>query len=195
MTAISGGIGCGKTIVSRIVEAMGYEVYDCDSRAAHIMNNDDGIKRQIVYQVHPEAISPDGVVDRKRLSEIVFSDYDALEKLNAIVHEAVRCDLSRWMRHRDGHMFVETAILYQSGLDKMVDGVWEVEAPVDLRIQRVMMRNRISREQVLARISSQDQYVISEKHRNVSVIINDGTEPILPQVERLIYVDKQIRPY
>lgn len=187
LIAITGGIGCGKTVVSRIVGALGYEVYDCDSRAARIMDSDAAIKRMIAERVHPESLTADGHIDRKRLSEIVFGDYEALQRLNSIVHEAVRADLSRWGAARAvSTFFVETAILYQSGLDRMVDAVWKVDAPLDLRISRVMARNGVTREKVLARIASQDAFVPQAVHPSVFRIVNDGVEPILPQVEALL---------
>lgn len=187
MTAISGGIGCGKTVVSRIVRAMGYRVYDCDSRASRIMDSDSEIKRMIGLRVHPECLNSEGDIDRRRLSEIVFADYEALQMLNSIVHGAVRDDLQRWAaRHEGEHLFVETAILYQSGIDRMVDDVWEVEAPLDLRIERVMSRNGVTREDVLARISSQDSFTPEKLHENTLVIVNDGVEPLLPQVEKAL---------
>ena len=187
LTAISGGIGCGKTIVSRMVEAMGFPVYDCDSQAARIMDEDEEIKRAIAERIHPEALRPDGSIDRRRLSEIVFADYEALQRLNEIVHAAVRNDVRRWSAQQTSPVsFVETAILYQSGLDRMVDAVWEVDAPLDLRVERVMKRNGIGRSEVLARIASQDRFVAEERHACVAIIVNDGFEPLLPQIERLL---------
>ena len=175
LTAISGGIGCGKTIVSRMVEAMGFPVYDCDSQAARIMDEDEEIKRAIAERIHPEALRPDGSIDRRRLSEIVFADYEALQRLNDIVHAAVRNDVGRWSAQQTSPVsFVETAILYQSGLDRMVDAVWEVDAPLDLRVERVMKRNGIGRSEVLARIASQDRFVAEERHACVAIIVNDG---------------------
>lgn len=76
--------------------------------------------------------------------------------------------------------FVETAILYQSGLDAMADEVWMVDAPLDLRISRVMNRNGLTREAVLARISSQDSFIPSVPHSNIKIIINDGDSPSSP---------------
>ncbi|MCM1076570.1 MAG: dephospho-CoA kinase [Bacteroides sp.] len=187
LTAISGGIGCGKTVVSRMVEAMGYPVYDCDSHAASLMDTDNDIKLGIASRIHTECILPDGQIDRKRLSRIVFDDYEAIQTLNSIVHSAVRQDLSEWYSVQNvGRCFVETAILYQSGLDKMVDDVWEVDAPLDLRIERVMTRNGFDRNQVLARISSQDSFVVENVHPNVLMIINDGFRPLLPQIEKAL---------
>lgn len=189
LTAISGGIGCGKTIVSRIVIAMGYPVYDCDSRATEIMNTDPEIKRSIAEDIHPDCVRADGMIDRKRLSEIVFSDYEALQRLNAIVHGAVRKDLASWYGEQgDVCAFVETAILYQSGIDRMVDEVWEIDAPLDLRVERVMARNGFSREHVLARISSQESFEVQERHSNVRIISNDSISPLLPQIERALNV-------
>ena len=184
LTAISGGIGCGKTVVSHIVRAMGYPVYDCDSRAAVIMDTDSSIKRDIAVKVHSGCITDDGRIDRRRLSEVVFGDYEALQRLNAIVHSAVRRDLASWYEcNGKVDCFVETAILYQSGLDKMVDEVWEVDAPLDLRVERVMVRNGFDRSQVLSRIASQDRFIPDSPHRCVRRIVNDGVEPLLPQIE------------
>ena len=78
---------------------------------------------------------------------------------------------------------METAILYQSGLDNMVDEVWEVDAPLDLRVERVMVRNGFDRSQVLSRIASQDRFIPDSPHRCVRGIVNDGVEPLLPQIE------------
>lgn len=187
LTAISGGIGCGKSVVSRMVAAMGFPVYDCDTRAARIMDEDDEIKARIAEQIHPDVLCADGSIDRPRLAGIVFADYEALRKLNVIVHAAVRSDVGRWCAEQTSPIcFVETAILYQSGLDKMVDAVWEVDAPVDLRVERVMKRNGIGRSEVLARIESQERFVPDVRHACVSILVNDGVEPILPQVERLL---------
>ena len=187
LIAIVGGIGSGKSVVSRIVGIMGYEVYDCDSRAKRLMDSSHDIKERIRCEIHAECISG-GEIDRKRLAEIVFSDEEALQRLNAIVHTAVREDLKNWVgeRSKDAVLFVETAILYQSGLDRLVDAVWEVDAPLDLRIERVMARNSVSREEVLARIASQDSFVPASVHPSVTHIINDNDQPILPQIERLV---------
>ncbi len=187
LTAISGGIGSGKTIVSRIIRTMGFHVYDCDSQAARIMNTDENIKHRIADEIGSECLNLDGSIDRKRISQIVFADPCALQRLNAIVHGAVRQDLSQWYEKKSAqHCFVETAILYQSGIDRMVDDVWLVEAPNELRILRVMTRNNLDREQVLARISSQDKFTPKCVHSRVYSITNDYRRPLIPQIERLL---------
>lgn len=186
LIAISGGIGCGKSVVSAILDRLGYHVYDCDTRAKHLMDSSREIMNRLVNEIH-ESVVVDGRIDRKRLSQLVFSDADKLARLNSIVHGEVKADLSRWAdRHSgDSLLFVETAILYQSGLDKMVDEAWEVVAPLALRIERVMRRNSCSAAEVESRIASQVADVESPRG-TVHKIVNDGFTPLLPQVEALI---------
>lgn len=172
-----------------MVGAMGYCVYDCDSMAKVIMDGDDEIKKKIAACVHPEAITAGGRIDRKRLAEVVFADHEALSRLNEIVHTAVRSDLGQWKNSsKAAILFVETAILYQSGIDAMVDEVWEVSAPVDLRVERVMARNGLKQEEVMARIAAQDSFEVVGRHPATHIIINDGREALLPQVEKLLDV-------
>lgn len=189
LTAITGGIGAGKSVVSLILRAMGYEVFDCDSEAKIIMDNDPCIKDELKKKISPNAIDEDGNIDRKHISSIVFQNPKKLELLNKIVHTAVRHEIEVWKaKSHSSHIFVETAILYQSQLDRMVDDVWEVTAPDELRIQRVIGRNQCSRQEVLSRIKS--QFFIPEKtHPNTHIITNDEITPVLPQILKLLKTD------
>ena len=102
-----------------------------------------------------DAVGADGRIDRSALSAVVFSDDEALRRLNSIVHAAVRADFRRWAEETPSEvLFVESAILYQSGLDREVGEVWEVCAPMELRLERVMKRNGFTEQQVLARMSA-----------------------------------------
>lgn len=186
LIAITGGIGSGKSIISDILRAMGHKVYDCDTRAKALMDTDESIKNDLIDLISIDAVRNDRTIDRKLLSEIVFNDPDALSRLNSIVHKAVRADLRRW-RDTSSYktVWVETAILYASRLDREVDEVWEVTAPTELRVQRVMKRNSMSREQVLARISSQST-TAAQLHPLTKAIVNDGVEPVLPQILSLL---------
>lgn len=187
LTAITGGIGAGKSVVSRILRTLGYEVFDCDIEARRLMDADPEIKRRLKEEISPETVTDNGTIDRRRLSEIVFADKSMLEKLNAIVHASVRDDIDRWRSHpeRTNRLFVETAILYESGLDRMVDDVWCVTAPEDIRIARVIARNNCSADDVRARIESQN-FIPSQPHPNLFDIINDGFAPVLPRVLSLL---------
>ncbi len=187
LTAITGGIGAGKSVVARIVAALGYDVYDCDSRARSLMEGEE-IVAALAEAFGSGIFTAQGELIRPRLAEIVFADPEALTRLNAITHAAVRADLAAWASERSqaGHIFVETAILYQSGLDRMVARVWEVTAPRELRIERVMARSGLTREQAVARIEAQDSFIPEQPHRAVTTIVNDGTTPLLPAILSLI---------
>ncbi len=186
LIAITGGIGSGKSVISDILRAMGHKVYDCDTRAKALMDTDESIKDDLINLISIDAVRSDRTIDRKLLSEIVFNNPDALSRLNSIVHKAVRADLRRWRdTSSDKTVWVETAILYASRLDREVDEVWEVTAPTELRVQRVMKRNSMSREQVLARISSQST-TAAQLHPLTKTIVNDGVEPVLPQILSLL---------
>lgn len=186
LIAITGGIGSGKSVVCRIIGAMGYPVYDCDTKARIIMDSSDDIKRTIAQEICATAIVGN-TIDRKALADAVFNNDSALQKLNSTVHHHVLNDILDWHKHNSGLAFVETAILYQSGLDRIVNEVWDVCAPIELRIQRVLVRNAgMSRAHIEQRISIQDSYVPERSHRYVHHIINDDTCGILPQIEALI---------
>ena len=185
--AIEGGIGSGKSTVCAIVAAMGYPVYDCDSQAKALMDSDESISRAIADKIGPHCVNPDGSINRPALSDTVFSSPDRLDTLNSIVHGAVRAHLASWIATRhDKVLFVETAILYQSGLDRMVDEVWHVDAPASVRLQRVMKRNGLTASQVKARMDAQDAYRPERVHPVIHTVINDGLTPVLPRVERLL---------
>lgn len=184
LIALTGGIGSGKSVVARMLRAMGYEVYDCDSRAKAIMDADPAIRARIAAEVAPKAVAGD-MIDRRCLAEVVFSDPQALSRLNSIVHGAVRSDITSWAASR-AIAFVETAILYQSGIDRMVDQVWEVVAPMPLRLSRAMERDGASEQAVRARIDAQDSFVPDTLHPVCRQIVNDGVMPLLPQLLTLL---------
>lgn len=190
ITVIAGGIGSGKSTVARVVKAMGYEVYDCDSRAKNLMDSSSEIHSALAAEISPDVVT-DGKINRSRLSELVFSDSVLLETLNRIVHTHVKEDIRRWMSQRarfarNGRLFIETALLYESGLDRMADDVWLVDAPDEIRVDRVMKRNAMTRNQVENRIAAQRRTRPEQPHSHISIIANDGLHPILPRISRLL---------
>jgi dephospho-CoA kinase len=185
LIAIAGGIGSGKSVVSTVLRLMGRKVYDCDSRAKQLMDTSDSIKRELVEQIGADTVDSNGCIDRRRISAIVFNDAAKLRALNGIVHKAVRADLLQWRDSHSDTVWVECAIIYDSGLDKIVDEVWQVDAPIEMRVERVMQRNGLSRDEVLARIQSQSRGV-AEPHKRVYEILNDEVTPMLPQILHLL---------
>ena len=188
LVAVTGGIGSGKSVVCSVLRACGFLVYDCDSRAKAIMDSEAGIWNALCSHIHPNAVV-NGKVDRPLISSVVFADPDKLARLNSIVHGAVERDLKCWCERHSDHelLFVETAILYQSDLNRIVDEVWEVTAPEYIRIERVMNRNGLSREAVVARIEAQNYGIPADAIRPPTfTIVNDNHAPILPAIEKLL---------
>ncbi len=181
--AITGGIGAGKSVIARMLRSMGYPVYDCDSEAKTLMDNDPEIKRKIADTVSCDAINPDGSINRKQLADTIFGDREKLIRLNGIVHGAVRQHLLKWSSAQHARLlFVETAILYESGFNEFADEIWEVTAPMDIRVDRVIKRNGLSREDVKQRIEAQSH----TPHPTHKIIVNDGEQPIIPQIMQLL---------
>lgn len=181
LIAIVGGIGSGKSVVSQVLRCMGYSVYDTDSHARTLMHQDE--VRHAVEGRFGNVYASDGRLQRDKLARIVFADPAALQDLNAIVHPAICRDVAQWAQGR-AVSFVETALLEQSGLRQVVDEVWRVQAPQDLRETRIMRRSGLNIREVRQRIAAQrveDVVVPTDK-----LIVNDGVMPILPQVINLL---------
>lgn len=183
IVAVTGGIGSGKSVVCHILKSMSYPVYDCDAEAKALMDSDNQMQQRIADEVTRDALYPDGSLNRDAIARCVFSSPDKLRKLNEIVHGAVRSHFVSWADAKnDDVLFVETAILYESGFDSLVSEVWEVTAPAELRIARVQRRNGLSREDIERRIAAQSR----ESHPQHHIIINDGITALLPQIFSLL---------
>lgn len=186
LIAITGGIGSGKSVVCRILRILGYPVYDCDSRAKALMDADEAIKKRLVKEIDELAVV-DGIIDRKLIASVVFADSTKLAALNSIVHSAVKEDIALWVAAQETDLtFVETAILYESGLNLMVDAEWRVESPLELRIEHTMKRSGLSREEVKSRIAAQKtEAPDSAPPLRLFTISNDEIHALLPQIEEL----------
>ena len=181
--ALTGGIGSGKSVVSAVLRVMGYDVYDCDSRAKRLMDGSSEIKDALVAEFGAGAVV-NGNIDRRYISSKVFGDAMALKRLNAIVHPAVKQDFEQWLALCGRELaFVETAILQSSNLKNLVDAEWNVTAPITLRAERVAKRNGLAREEVMRRINSQAGEMPGGK---ACTIDNSGSVAILPQIQKLL---------
>ena len=188
LIAITGGIGSGKSVIARIVQVMGYHVYDCDRRARMLMTESEEVRQKLIEKFGQETYLPDGSLNRQHLSAIACADPQALSRLNDIVHPATAADMMRWGEKRaasgDKAAFVETALLRTAHLDSVVDDVWHVTAPSEVRIKRVQSRSGLSPQQVMERMEAQrDEERINPGEQ---VIINDNNTALLPQVMRLL---------
>ena len=179
---ITGGIGSGKTLVCSIFDKIGIPVYDADSRARSLMNHDPGLVSEITDLLGEEAYR-DGSLDREYVAGKVFMNEDLLNRLNRIVHPAVRDDYLQWVKERTDVPYVieEAAILFESGAHRFMDLTVLVYAPEDLRIRRVMERDGVSEEEVRMRMRHQMNEEEKKKLAD-QMISNDGTEMLLPQI-------------
>ena len=158
LIGITGGIGAGKSVVSRILRHRGYPVYDCDSEAKRLMDTDAEVISGLKSLLGDSIYSADGKLDRGEMSRRLFSDDEIRRGVNGIVHSAVRRDLMRWTGMQQRYpAFVESAILSTSRLDEDCDEVWLVDAPEDVRIRRVKERNGLEEGAIRRRIASQSQ--------------------------------------
>lgn len=193
LIAITGGIGSGKSVVAHLVQVMGYEVYDCDSHAKALMTEDDEVRHQLVEAFGEDTYLADGSLNRQHLSAMAFGNAETLARLNSIVHPATARDMMQWAEALAGKgaevAFVETALLRTAGLDKLVDKVWHVTAPTDVRITRVMNRSGLTSQQVQDRIAS--QAIEEEPEPDEKVIVNDDISAVLPQVIHLLNKKQQ----
>ena len=158
---ITGGIGSGKSTVCAIFAEFGVAVYDSDSRAKRLMNEDNTLRERLVERFGSEVYCAEGL-NRRYLAERVFGNPEELKALNAIVHPAVMDDFDRWALEQEGsYVVLESAILFEASLDRRVDVSVAVMAPEELRIERAMQRDGAQREQIVARMNNQ----ISDQER------------------------------
>ena len=170
---ITGGIGSGKSYVCKRLQAKyDIEVYDCDAAAKRLIRTSPDLQQQIIQLV--------GSLDKAAMSRFLLASEANQQAMNAIVHPAVFRDFQE-----SGIQWMESAILFESGADKLVDKSVVVTAPQEVRIQRVMQRDGITREKTLQWMNrqwSQDEVVAHADYE----IVNDGIADIDKQIEQLL---------
>lgn len=184
---ITGGIGSGKSYVSRLLtEHYGIPVYNTDSEAKRLMLSDEGIRRRLTALLGKEVYKSDGTLNKPLLANYLFADSCHAGQINAIVHPQVKADFLKWADLQTGCEVValESAILFESGFDNIVDKVVMVYAPVELRIRRVMLRDGTTEEKIRQRIVAQMDDK-AKQDRSDFIIFNDGSRPLNLQLDDL----------
>ena len=188
---ITGGIGSGKSTVCAILAEFGVAVYDSDSRAKRLMNEDNTLRERLVERFGSEVYCAEGL-NRRYLAERVFGNPEELKALNAIVHPAVMDDFDRWALEQEGsYVVLESAILFEASLDRRVDVSVAVMAPEELRIERAMQRDGAQREQIVARMNNQisdQERVERAKYTIVNIDIDNLRSDVEQLHRRLNYV-------
>ena len=184
--AICGGIGSGKSTICQMFKERGVAVYDSDARAKALMNESAALREALVAEFGEECYA-NSELNRAVLASKVFGSAERLAKLNAIVHPAVKEDYLRWHEEQEGdYTILESAILFESGFDALVDKSVAVLAPMPLRVMRAMERDGATKEQIEARIKAQmsDDELVA---RTDFAIVNIQLEDVEKDVAELHY--------
>lgn len=183
---ITGGIGSGKSVVSRLLEIMGVPVYISDVEAKRITHEDEGIRRELCALVSEDVFRKEEL-NRPVLAAYMFGHPDHVKEVNGIIHPRVKDDFRRWAARYEADEVIgmESAILIESGFKEEVDFLVMVYAPLEVRMERVLKRDCSTRELVMKRIEAQ---MSDEAKRNQVdyVIVNDDETPLIPQVLKVI---------
>lgn len=174
---LTGGIGSGKTTVIQYIASKGFPVYIADDAGKRVMETTEVIEK-VKRLFNESVLLPDGRLDRKKIGTIVFNYPDLLKQLNAIVHPAVGLDFEKFKSANANAslIFKESAVLFESGAYRACDATILVTAPEEVRIQRVMSRDSVTKEQVMERIKNQ---MPDDEKKILSTYIVENTN--LPQ--------------
>lgn len=184
---ITGGIGSGKSTVCRLFEQNGIAVYDSDARAKALMAEDATLREQLVEAFGAECYNEQGL-DRAYLAGRVFGDEAKLQRLNGIVHPAVKADFRRWAdAQRGAYVVLESAILFESGFDTQVDTTLAVMAPMEERLRRTVERDGVDREAVRRRMEHQlsDDELHARAKRTIVNLRMDYLESDVEQLHKI----------
>ena len=191
---ITGGIGSGKSYVCRLLQQRGYEVYDCDSAAKRLIRTSPEIRQELTALIGPDAyleesgkrkVEGEYILNKKAVAEFLLASEENAHAIDRIVHPAVFRDFIE-----SGLQWMESAIIFESGIYRLVDCVIVVTAPEEVRIPRVMRRDGISREKVLEWMGRQLPQDVVRENADYE-IVNDGVADLDRQLDSLLeYINK-----
>ncbi|HVD98578.1 MAG TPA: dephospho-CoA kinase [Cytophagaceae bacterium] len=188
---ITGGIGSGKTVVSKIFSVLSVPVYDADTRAKWISNFHPEVKKEITALFGPEAYQ-DGKFNTRYIASIVFKEKEKTAQLNAIVHPRVGEDFEQWAAQHNNfpYLLKEAALMYESDSYKQMDKIIVVSAPLELRIKRILARDPQRTEAEVRGIIDKQMPEAEKLKRADFIIYNDDQQLLIPQV---VALDKQFK--
>ena len=180
---ITGGIGCGKSVVSSLLRLMGVPVYDCDSEAKRLMHENVVIREALIAAAGDKVYDSIGNLNRTYLASYMFGNAERVALVNSIVHPVVRADFKEWAKRVEEKIVaVESAILFEAEMEADVDAVWLVYASEAVRLQRAIMRDGACEDAVRSRMRcqmSEQEYM----ERADVVIHNDERYSLIAQVK------------
>lgn len=185
---LTGGIGSGKSTVAKMFRDLGVPVYDSDYEAKELMNNDLNVRTAVISLFGKKAYNKEKL-NRTFIASKVFKDKKALEKLNKIVHPAVRKHFKEWVQKQEFEFVIqETALIFENEMQEFYDKIILVTAPLELRIDRVVQRDNVAREAVLSRIENQlsDEVKIPKSHFLIENIDLALTKQRVDQIHQIL---------
>lgn len=182
---LTGSIGSGKSTVASIFESLGVKVFYADiSGRKHL--NSKNVKAEIRSVFGDSVFNSDSEINRKVLADVVFNDNEKLKKINSIIHPLVERDFTDWMISNSSEQYIihEAAIIFEAGLQNNFDEIISVSAAIDIRLSRIIKRDKIEKEDFFKRVESQWE---DDKKNEIAdhVIINDEENMLIPQVIKL----------
>jgi dephospho-CoA kinase len=174
---VTGGIGSGKSLVCRLFERKGIQIFYADERAKKISERDD-VTQEIIRSFGKAILTSSGSIDRRKLAAIVFSEHEKLLLLNSILHPKVFSDFDLWKKNlttKFNYALAEAALMFESSMYKKLDYTLSIVAEDSVRIQRVMERDGVDSDLVKSRMKHQlpAQELIEQSD---FVMYNNGSE-------------------
>ncbi|SFU73566.1 dephospho-CoA kinase [Pustulibacterium marinum] len=188
IVGLTGGIGSGKSTVAQMFHDLGVPVFIADVEAKNLMNSSKELQCKIMELLGNAAIE-DGRINRKFIAEKVFQDKPLLNKLNQIIHPAVRKHFLKWTEQQNfPYVIEEAAILFESGGDEICDVIITVTAPEDVRIHRVLSRDKTSEEDVRNRMKNQisDTEKIQKSHYVIENVDLEETRINVREIHQIL---------
>lgn len=184
---ITGGIGSGKSTVSKLIEEAGYPVYYSDIRAKSIVNDNHELQQKIKELLGDDAYDEDSLYDRRYVAEIVFGNEDLLLKLNSLIHPAVKIDFKKWVKQQTTEfVFKETALLFELKLNKSCYKSLLVTADDNCRLKRVMDRDGKTYREVESIMLKQMAEKDKVKLADFIIFNNDGLEELEEATQKIL---------
>lgn len=179
---ITGNIGSGKSTVTKVFAAFGIPVYYADLHASQLMNSNAVIKNELIQLFGKEIYFESGLLNKQMLGELIFTNDVSRRNVNAIVHPIVAQHFEEWFSYQDApYVLKEAALLFESSSNLLLDRVICVTAPFEMRIERVMLRDNRSRDQIIA-IESKQMSEAEKIKKSDYIIFNNNSQPVIPQV-------------
>lgn len=181
---ITGGIGSGKSTVCKIFETFGIPVFNADIEAKNLLDTKEVIN--FYFKEFGTDVFTNNTLDRKKIAELLFTNKEAIKKVNSFIHPLVYKQFENWCKknYTEQYIIKEAALLFESGLNKKIDFNILVIAPLNIRIERVKKRDNISKDKIIERINNQ----WDDKQKIVmadAIIQNDENQMLLPQILEL----------